>query len=374
MEKSPIRMKEKPPTGVRTPNTERSEGEKEPLVFDYGKEVRPSPARWLSVCLLLVLLTAAVFALHQPTSAADTVETTSETIGSEENGGVDTTASADASTEAGATPETAEQDFYFYNPNTVPDGYLGIRPMDLSGDGMRNETLLTLDENALASTFVGESSIDPYAPLVLILHTHSCESYLSSAEKTVREGGTIGRSENREENVLAVGRVLQEALISLGIPTLHCEILHDRVDGRETYVGAYDRSNETVFRYLALYPSIRYVIDLHRDAVFDGNGDIVRPISVINGEAVAQVLSVVGSGAGVDHERNLSLALALNARLNGGGARICRQVLLRESSYGQDYAPYSLLLEIGSVGNTLDEAKRAALLVASALAELIRGE
>ena len=374
MEKSPIRMKEKPPTGVRTPNAERGEGEQEPIVLDYGKAVRPSPMRWLSVCLLLVLLTATVFALHQPPSAADTVETTSETSGSEENGGVDTTASADASTEAGATPETAEQDFYFYNPNTVPDGYLGIRPMDLSGDGMRNETLLTLDENALASTFGGESSIDPYAPLVLILHTHSCESYLSSAEKTVREGVTIGRSENREENVLAVGRVLQEALISLGIPTLHCEILHDRVDGKETYVGAYDRSNETVRRYLALYPSIRYVIDLHRDAVFDGNGDIVRPISVINGEAVAQVLMVVGSGTGVDHERNLSLALALNARLNGGGARICRQVLLRDSSYGQDYAPYSLLLEIGSVGNTLDEAKRAALLVASALAELIRGE
>ena len=374
MEKAPIRMKEKPPTGVRTPNADRGESGKEPLVFDYGEATRSSPVRWLVVCLLLMLLTATVFALHQTTSVADTVETTGETIDSEENGRVDTTASADASTEVGAPPEAAEQDFYFYNPNTVPEGYLGIRPMDLSGDGMRNETLLTLDENALASAFVGESSIDPYAPLVLILHTHSCESYLSSAEKTVRDGVTIGRSENREENVLAVGRVLQEALISLGIPTLHCEILHDRVDGRETYVGAYDRSNETVLRYLALYPSIRYVIDLHRDAVFDGNGDVVRPITVVNGEAVAQVLMVVGSGEGVDHERNLSLALALNARLNGDEARLCRQVLLRDSLYGQAYPPYALLLEIGSVGNSLDEAKRAALLVANALAELIRGE
>ena len=123
-------------------------------------------------------------------------------------------------------------------------------------------------------------------------------------------------------------------------------------------------------RYLALYPSIRYVIDLHRDAVFDGNGDVVRPIAVVDGEAVAQVMMVVGSGDGVDHERNLALALALQREI-GIGTGICRQILLRSSSYRQDYAPYALLLEIGSVGNSLDEAKRAARAVGVALAELI---
>jgi stage II sporulation protein P len=174
-------------------------------------------------------------------------------------------------------------------------------------------------------------------------------------------GSTVGRSSDREQNVLAVGQVLKDTLIACGIPTLHCEIAHDRVDGSDTYVGAYDRANETVQRYLALYPSIRYVIDLHRDAVFDGNGDVVRPIAVVDGEAVAQVLMVVGSGDGVDHEGNLALALALQSELNHGDAGICRQILLRPSSYRQDYAPYALLLEIGSVGNSLDEAKRAAV-------------
>ena len=371
MDASPIRKKQQPPKAVEAPKVHRTDGPPEPILYDYGRP-RTSPFRWLAVCLLLLFVAAAVFAVKRPVAATDETETTGE--GMETDRESTESFADDTSASTASSVEQPEEDFYFYNPNDVKEGYLGVRPMDLSGGGVRNETALTLDVGALSNAFVGEAAVDLHAPLVLILHTHSTEGYLGEGQTAVSVGSTVGRSSDREQNVLAVGQVLKDTLIACGIPTLHCEIAHDRVDGSDTYVGAYDRANETVQRYLALYPSIRYVIDLHRDAVFDGNGDVVRPIAVVDGEAVAQVLMVVGSGDGVDHEGNLALALALQSELNHGDAGICRQILLRPSSYRQDYAPYALLLEIGSVGNSLDEAKRAALLVANALAELIRGE
>ena len=367
MKHLPSHTKAQPPRTVEAPKTYRTDGSPEPILHDYGRR-RTSPLRWLAVCLLLMLVTAAVFAVKHTAEAGGEAETT----GGEEETVRESESSADRSpsAEAGVTLPEGEPNFYFYNPNDVQDGYLGVRPMDLSGSGVRNEAALTVDIGEIASAFVGESAVDMHAPLVLILHSHSSEGYLGAGQTAVPAGSTIGRSNDREQNVLAVGEVLKDTLIACGIPTLHCEIAHDRVDGSDSYVGAYDRANETVERYLALYPSIRYVIDLHRDAVFDGNGDVVRPIAVVDGEAVAQVMMVVGSGDGVDHERNLALALALQREI-GIGTGICRQILLRSSSYRQDYAPYALLLEIGSVGNSLDEAKRAARAVGVALAELI---
>ena len=369
MDATPIRMKEQPPKAVEVPKVHRTDGPPEPILHDYGRP-RTSPFRWLSVCLLLLSLAVTVFAVKQPAAATDESETTDEKTETERESAENITGDTSVSTSVAVTLPS-DEDFYFYNPNDVKEGYLGVRPMDLSGGGVRNETALTLDVGALSNAFVGEAAVDLHAPLVLILHTHSTEGYLGEGQTAVSVGSTVGRSSDREQNVLAVGQVLKDTLIACGIPTLHCEIAHDRVDGSDTYVGAYDRANETVQRYLALYPSIRYVIDLHRDAVFDGNGDVVRPIAVVDGEAVAQVLMVVGSGDGVDHEGNLALALALQSELNHGDAGICRQILLRPSSYRQDYAPYALLLEIGSVGNSLDEAKRAAYYVGMAIAEVV---
>jgi len=211
-------------------------------------------------------------------------------------------------------------------------------------------------------------------PMVLILHTHTSEGYTEKINGFLdADLGTVTYSDDERRNVIAVGKALCDSLNQNGISSIHCKTYHDA----KGMSGAYSRAADSIRFFLSHYPSIRYVIDLHRDAIMTVDGEYVRPVTVVDGEAVAQVMSVVGSsGGGKIHEgwqNNLALALQLREELNTGDAAICRPVTLRNSTYNQELAPYSLLLEIGTGANTVEEAKRAAAMVGAVLARLIRG-
>ena len=167
---------------------------------------------------------------------------------------------------------------------------------------------------------------------------------------------------------------MAEVLQANGIPTLHCVILHDK----NAYRDAYVRAAETIAAYLAEYPSIQYVLDVHRDALIRGENELVRPVVALDGEAVAQVMILAGSddkGAYFpDWETNLAFALQLREALNAEHPHIARPVYLRGAAFNEHFGPLSLLLEIGASGNSLPEALRAGERVAQTLAEMIRGQ
>lgn len=214
----------------------------------------------------------------------------------------------------------------------------------------------------------------PDRPIVLILHTHTSESYLAKGTAYLTEPiGDLTYSREETENILSVGETLCRALNEKGITALHCTVMHDE----PSLGGAYRRSAETVKQYLEQYPEIEYVIDLHRDSVTTPDGKIVRSLGrTEGGEEVAQIMAVVGTdgnGTRLDHwEENLALALQLREKLNGEGGSVCRPVSLRNESFNQELAEHSLLLEIGTSANSIEEAKRAAVLLADALAALIQ--
>lgn len=274
------------------------------------------------------------------------------------------------------TPPTPDRmDLYHFDPTLVPSGHVAFRPMDLSGSSLslQNQTSFTPDPSALLASYRSEAEVDPSSPLVLIVHTHGSEAYSEEGALSHSGKGEFARSTDHTKNVVAVGAVLCETLNRAGIPTLHATLLHDTVNGVGAYEGSYARAAETISSYLSAYPSIRYVIDLHRDAVFDGDGNAVRAVTEVSGAPVAQVMAVVGSsenGTNFPWEPNLSLALALSEELNRD-ASVARSPMLRASSYNQELAPVSLLLEIGTAANSLKEAKNAAVLVGNALAMLI---
>lgn len=269
-------------------------------------------------------------------------------------------------------------DLYAFDPALIPTGHIGFRPLDLSGNAseLLNESERIFDLNALLSRYKGSAnnpSLSFSSPLVLILHAHTTEGYSPSGALSWDRNGELARTENTSEGVAAVGAVLSDALNELGIPTLHAKDFHD-VDenGIGSYNGSYDRMRDTVERYLAKYPSIKYVIDLHRDAVLDENGNVIRAVTNANGTATAQTMAVVGSGDGYDWQSNLALALAFTEEMNKDGASLCRPPVLKGSSYGQELSTYSILLEIGTAANSQAEAENAARLTASVLARLIR--
>ena len=229
-----------------------------------------------------------------------------------------------------------------------------------------NNTSLSPDVEALASSAL-KSYYQADAPLVLVIHTHGTESYMPDGAKYYSDDGEIARSQDINENMIAVGKEFVRVLEENGVPTLHCTIMHDK----ESYRDSYSRAEETIKKYLEEYPSIKYVFDLHRDSVMKSTGELISAVASIDGESCAQIMAVVGSGY-EDWESNLIFALKLREELNSEHTNLCRPACLRESTYNQDMAAVSVLLEIGTSGNTLSEAKRAAALTANAIAQMIK--
>ena len=290
----------------------------------------------------------------------------------------------DATTPADTQPPLTPEQLYEFDHSAVPEGHTAILPYDMSllslGESyIYNSTSYTpavtqlLQQGKLPTLEnLGASVLPADAPVVLIVHTHGTEAY--SPEGAVAYDGVseLARSSDIAENVVAVGAVMAETLNSLGIKTLHCRVMHDR----ESYRDSYSRSAATVKQYLKEYPSIKYVIDLHRDSVTNAEGALLRPVTIVDGKAVAQVMCVVGSDeGGADYpgwQENLSFALKFRRTLNGEYQNISRPVCLRPSAYNQQYAPVSMLLEVGCSGNYLSEAKEAARLCAITLADMIK--
>ncbi len=261
----------------------------------------------------------------------------------------------------------------------IPTGAIPILTADLSylskGEAyFVNETPYTPSVSALLGRYPNLTvPRDSTEPLVLIVHTHTVESYKSGNEPYFSSSPSEETySQNEKENMPAVGKVLCERLNQNGIPTLQCTVIHTGED--MSLQGSYDRSKESIEAYLRQYPSIQLVIDLHRDAIMTENGSYIQT-ALPNGDgSMAQVMAVVGTDCnGTEHDRweeNLSLALHLRRELNTAHSGIARPVYLRNSSFNQECAPYSLLLEIGTGANSLEQAKRTAEEVGDALTAL----
>lgn len=202
------------------------------------------------------------------------------------------------------------------------------------------------------------------APVILLMHTHGSESY--------QDPDTSGyRTDDPEKSVLAVAEAMKTVLEQRGYGTVHDETICDEPE----FTGAYTRSRQVIQDNLAAYPSIQLVLDVHRDAVEDENGDQIRMACQLGEETAAQLMLVVGTDAGgLEHpnwRENLSLAAVLQARLAGSYPGLMRPVNLRTERFNQDLAPMDLLVEVGSSGDTLEEAIRSAQVFAGALADVL---
>ena len=200
-------------------------------------------------------------------------------------------------------------------------------------------------------------------PCVLIVHTHGSEAYK----------GTDGyRSTDPEENMVSIGRALAQTLNDLGIPTIHDTTLHDETLG---YDHAYSQAEKAISAKLEQYPTIQMVIDIHRDAVEDSSGKQKAMSTEFLGQSYAQLLLVMGTDlSGQAHPRwqeNLSFAMKLQALLRRDNRELVRQTSLRSSRYNEHLTPFSILLEVGSAGNTREEALRSATYFAQTLGQFL---
>ncbi|MFG6373122.1 MAG: stage II sporulation protein P, partial [Oscillospiraceae bacterium] len=185
----------------------------------------------------------------------------------------------------------------------------------VGGVFLYNRTSQAVDMEALAQAEIALGGGE-MGPQILIVHTHATESYTKAGQDNYQESDPY-RTTDDAHNVVRVGDEMAAAFAQAGLNVLHDRTLHDYPN----YNGAYTRSRETVERYLAAYPSISVVLDVHRDAIMGENDAIYK---VVTDKAVAedcaQVMLVVGTqeggGSHPNWRQNLAFAMALERRMN----------------------------------------------------------
>lgn len=203
------------------------------------------------------------------------------------------------------------------------------------------------------------------APTVLILHTHSTESYTQKGEDYVESSSW--RTLSEEYNMLSIGAEVAAMLNQAGISTIQDRQLHDY----PSYNGSYVDARKSIQAVLEEYPTIQLVLDLHRDAS-GGEGGQLRTLAQVNGEDSAQLMVVLGTNYKT-YEENLSLGLKLHVQLQRQNPGIMRPLQLRSQRFNQDLCPGALLIEVGAAGNSHKEAMIAAGQLAKAIIALGKG-
>ena len=269
----------------------------------------------------------------------------------------DSAAEADAGTISLRLPEESEA------PLSQPEDNRNLEQIQettiTGGLSIKNETSGMLSEGSQVRLPNGE-------PQILIIHTHSSEAY-TPAGLDRYEASDTNRTEDKEYNIVRVGDELTALLQQAGLNVIHDREIYDY----PSYTGSYERSGAAVQSYLEQYPSIAIVIDMHRDAL-GANGVVYKTMAEESGVCASQVMLLVGTDdSGLYHPNwrsNLSLALYLQNAVSAVHPTLMRPVALVQQRYNQHLTGGSLILEVGSSGNTLQEALAAIRLFADAAA------
>ena len=235
---------------------------------------------------------------------------------------------------------------------------------------IRNYTSAKIDIKELLNKKINFKINKNNDPQVLIMHTHTTECFLENDDKYYTEDFN-SRTTNNEKNMAKIGDIIAEKLNDNGIKTLHDKTRHDYPE----YTGSYGRAAVTINSYLKKYPSIKIVLDLHRDAV-SVDGGKAKLVTEIGGKKAAQVMLVMGSQTGSikdypNWKENLSLAVKLQQTMETKYPTLARPLMLMSKKYNQSLSTGSLLIEFGTDVNTLSEACYSAELVGDSLVSLL---
>lgn len=248
----------------------------------------------------------------------------------------------------------------------APKGFLEDKKFaetDMSKNGVvfNNATTYPVNAEEMKSAI-----LDFCAPSVLIIHTHTSESYAENEN---------ARSNDEDTNVVKIGRIIKERLERQGIAVIHDTTRNDY----PAYNGSYNKALGVIERNLADYPDIQVVLDIHRDyTAKTENGDEIqlRPVGVVDGKKTSQVMLVVGTDfSGLTHpdwRHNLAFAVQINAELDKISENITRPINIRKERFNQHKTLGSLIVEVGSASNYLSESENAAVYIGDAVAEVLK--
>ncbi len=195
-------------------------------------------------------------------------------------------------------------------------------------------------------------------PSVLIYHTHTTESY-----QPVSVGNF--HSVDKEGTVRQVGDALAARLEELGYTVIHDETIHDN----PSYNQSYSRSLATAKEYLAQYPKLALVIDLHRDAAGYA-GSVGKTVS-IEGKTAATYGYVIGQG-NPNVQQLTQTVKDLNQAAEALYPNFTGKIIEKDYKFNQYISDHHVLIEVGNNENTIEQAKLTGYYLADIIAEYLK--
>ncbi len=255
----------------------------------------------------------------------------------------------------GVKKESTKQEIGFLNGKKVEE-------IDMSVEGIRfnNQTTYPLNLDELKNTPLNFNN-----PTVLIIHTHTSESYAET------EGA---RSRDERINMIRIGEIVADTLQKRGIKVIHDKTQNDY----PAYNGSYNKALGVIERNLTENSDIQVVLDIHRDYTARNKGGEevqLKPVAEVNGKKTSQVMLVVGTdNSGLNHpnwRHNMSFAVKINEELDKISDYIARSINVRKERFNQHKTIGSLIVEVGSASNSLAESENAAELIGDAVANVL---
>ncbi len=202
------------------------------------------------------------------------------------------------------------------------------------------------------------------------MHTHATECY-QDEERDWFSKSFPTRTTDNNKNMTRVGDEIAKQLEAAGIGVIHDRTPHDY----PSYNGAYERSAVTIKKIIKENPSIKVVLDVHRDAIQPDANTMISPVTTINGRSCAQVMIISGCDNGKmnmpNYMENLKFSASLQRSMENSYKTLTRPILFDYRKYNQNLTTGSILVEVGGHANTLDEAMYAGELVGKSLVETL---
>jgi stage II sporulation protein P len=194
--------------------------------------------------------------------------------------------------------------------------------------------------------------------LVGIYHTHTAESFAGD--------GGVERNPGGRGQIVNVGDTLKKSLERNGVKGAHSTEIHDADD----FYKAYSKSVNTAGKLVKDYPSMKLLIDLHRDGLLPGAH---KSTVHIDGKEVSRILIVIGK-MNPHWEKNEEIAkelIAYGEKLYPG-LFIPKITYAEDARYNQHLSDGALILEIGSQLNTFEEANGTAEVLGKVISEWLK--
>lgn len=237
---------------------------------------------------------------------------------------------------------------------------------------VRNSTDLGIDLGSFLNAELPYKLENTTEPQVLIVHTHATESYMEEDLGYYYES-FYPRDTDDNCNVVSVGNAIAEKLTQSGIGVAHCTVHHDDPQ----YYGAYDNSAASILEYMEKYPTIKVVLDIHRDSITTDDNEKLKPTFVYNGKKAAQIMIMCGNDNYGYYDfpnwkENMSLAVKLQSTAETKYPGMTRPLYFGNFMYNMNLASGSLLIEVGTDANTLDEAVYSGELLGDVIATVLK--